>query len=147
MKVLAKHFTHIDHIFNIKNKVNTTIIKKLGLIIVDNLINFFQDRKNIFLINNLIQQVNIIYLDSQQYPSILKDKKICLTGTLKKFSRTALIKKLEFLGASIVTSISKQTDILIYGKNPGNKMMKAQMLKVKLVHENEILNLTKHTIL
>lgn len=59
------------------------------------------------------------------------DKQIVVTGTFENFSRSQLIDLIESLGADVHTSVSKETDYLLYGNLPGSK-------KVGLAIENGI---------
>ncbi len=66
-----------------------------------------------------------------------KNKTIVLTGTMS-ISRGVIKKQLENLGAKVSSSVSKNTDYLIYGKDAGSKYDKAISLKVKTLNENEM---------
>ncbi|MCZ6836656.1 MAG: NAD-dependent DNA ligase LigA [Planctomycetota bacterium] len=64
---------------------------------------------------------------------------VVITGTFKSFSRQDLTKLLESYGAKVTTSVSRNTDILIAGNNPGSKLEKAESLGIKKWDENELL--------
>lgn len=66
--------------------------------------------------------------------SFFTDKKIVLTGTMQR-PRGEIKALLESLGAKIVSSVSKATDIVIYGENAGSKLEKATALGVMLLDE------------
>ena len=70
-------------------------------------------------------------------------KTFVLTGKLEKFSRTAAQEILESLGATVTGSVSKKTDFLLAGKDPGSKLQKAQALGVKVLSESNFLGLLK----
>jgi len=67
-----------------------------------------------------------------------KDKKIVLTGTMER-GRDEMKKKLEEMGAKISSSVSKNTDYLIYGEKAGSKLKKAQDLGVECLEATSIL--------
>lgn len=62
-----------------------------------------------------------------------------LTGSSPNFSRTELRKMIEKLGGKVTNSVSKKTDYLIYGENPGSKLTKARELGVRILTIEEFL--------
>ena len=143
-RILTQHLQHINDILNIKKRINKQIIQQLGLTAINSLTYFFKDKKNRSAVINLMQKIKIVYFNSQKYWSPLKGKIIALTGTFKRFHRTALIKEINLLGACVIPAISKHTDILIYGKHPGKKITRAKILKIKLMNENEVEKVIQH---
>ena len=78
------------------------------------------DNKN--NIKNLISYgINIIYEKSAVSQKLIN---AVITGTFSKYSRTELVDKLETNGYKITSSISKNTNLLICGDNPGSKFNK-----------------------
>ncbi len=67
-----------------------------------------------------------------------RGKTIVLTGTLELFSRAELTERLETLGAKVTSSVSKNTDIVIAGDNPGSKLTKALELGVTVWDEADL---------
>lgn len=68
--------------------------------------------------------------------SSFANKTIVLTGSLSK-PREEIASFLESLGAKTTSSVSKKTDLLIYGENAGSKLEKANELMVKTINEEE----------
>jgi DNA ligase (NAD+) len=68
-------------------------------------------------------------------------KQVVLTGTLTSMSRDEAKAKLRALGAKVAGSVSKKTDIVIAGENPGSKLDKAVSLGVTVWEEAELLRL------
>ena len=58
-----------------------------------------------------------------------------ITGTLEEFTRQEVTRLIEELGGTVTTSISKNTNYLIYGSSPGSKYEKALSLQVKMLNE------------
>lgn len=56
---------------------------------------------------------------------------------MEKYSRKEIKEKLETLGAKVAGSVSKKTDYVVYGKEAGSKLTKAQDLGVKTISEDE----------
>jgi DNA ligase (NAD+) len=76
----------------------------------------------------------------------LKGLTFAVTGTLKNFSRNEIEKFIVAHGGKVTDSVSRKTDYLIVGENPGSKLTRAQQLGVKILTEEEFLqkfNLTK----
>ena len=64
-----------------------------------------------------------------------------ITGTFNEYSRSELEDTLEANGYKITSSISKNTNLLICGDNPGSKFNKAKDYGIKIVYEKELLKL------
>ncbi len=60
-----------------------------------------------------------------------------LTGGLESFSRDEATKMIEEMGGRVTSSVSKKTDFVVVGKDPGSKYDKALELKVKTLDEAE----------
>ena len=73
----------------------------------------------------------------------ISNKTILFTGSLNTMSRAEAKATAERMGAKVVSSISKSTDILIYGDKPGSKLSKAIELKIKTMTEDEWTTLLK----
>ena len=71
------------------------------------------------------------------------NKKIVLTGTLSKYGRKEATEILENLGAHVSSSVSKVTDLVIYGEEAGSKLDKANKLNVRVMNEEEFLDILK----
>ncbi|MBO5910531.1 MAG: NAD-dependent DNA ligase LigA, partial [Clostridia bacterium] len=70
-------------------------------------------------------------------------KKIVLTGGLDNFGRSDLTKILLNLGADVVSSVSKNTDLVIAGHDAGSKLDKAKALNIEIINETILLGLLK----
>ena len=68
----------------------------------------------------------------------LQNKKIVITGTLSNYSRDELKENLEKMGAKVTSSVSKNTDYLISGSEPGSKFKKASELNIKIIDEDNL---------
>ena len=73
--------------------------------------------------------------------SLLSGKTVVFTGELKEFSRAQAEEIVRSFGANTSSAISKNTDFLVAGENPGSKFAKANKLAVKIIYEEEFLRL------
>ena len=71
------------------------------------------------------------------------NKKCVLTGTLSSMGRSEAKKLIESFGGQLSESVSKKTDILILGENPGSKYDKAKELGIYIMEEPEFLERIK----
>ena len=71
--------------------------------------------------------------------TIFNQKTVVLTGTMQKYDRKTATEILEGLNATVVNSVSKNTDFLIAGENAGSKLTKAQTLGITILSEEEFL--------
>ncbi|MWN31325.1 MULTISPECIES: NAD-dependent DNA ligase LigA [unclassified Gilliamella] len=123
-------------------------VKDIGAVIAESIIDFFQEPHN----RNIIEQLtsNEIGIHWQnvnpQMQAVNTDspffgKKVVLTGTLSVLTRDEAKNKLKQLGAKVTGSVSKNTDLVIAGEAAGSKLNKAQELGIKVIDEQEMLNL------
>ncbi len=73
----------------------------------------------------------------------LMGKKFVLTGTLQSLTREQAKEKIRALEGDISGSVSKKTDFVVVGENPGSKLEKAKKLGIKTLTEEEFLKMLK----
>ncbi len=71
----------------------------------------------------------------------LKDLNFVITGTLANYSRSEMKALIESLGGKVSSTVSKRTNYLVVGENPGSKLSKAQEVGVEILDEAGLLNL------
>ena len=74
----------------------------------------------------------------------LKGKSFVITGTLNEFSRDKAQEILKSLGAKTPSAVSRNTDFVIAGENPGSKLEKAKSLGIKILDEEEFKKLIEN---
>lgn len=108
-------------------------IDGIGLESAKSVVLFMETNKN--LINELLEIIKP-KIESNQSDA-LNNEIIVLSGSMSK-PRDEIASRLESLGASISSSVSKKTTMLVIGENPGSKMEKALELGIKILNENEL---------
>lgn len=117
-------------------------IDDIGAIVASSIVEYFADPENVLNINKLFDAgVTIKQPEQTTSNPNFAGKTIVLTGTLNNFTRPDLTKKLQNMGANVTSSVSKNTDMVIVGTDAGSKLAKAQQLGVRIVLEDELLNL------
>ena len=105
---------------------------------VSNSLNEWYSKKtNQLLIKNLEDIGFSVSKKINQNIGKLSGKTFVLTGTLSNYSRQNATKIIEDFGGIVTTSVSKNTDYLVFGENPGSKYKKAENLKVKTISEKD----------
>ncbi|TXS22492.1 NAD-dependent DNA ligase LigA [Streptomyces sp. ms191] len=74
--------------------------------------------------------------DEEQGPRPLEGLTVVVTGTLQNFTRDGAKESLQSRGAKVTGSVSKKTDFVVVGDNPGSKYDKAMQLKVPVLDED-----------
>lgn len=87
--------------------------------------------------------LNMTYQMGEIKENYFTNKKCVLTGTLDSMGRTEAKALIESFGGSLSESVSKKTDILILGSNPGSKYEKARKLGIYIMEEKEFLEKIK----
>lgn len=72
-------------------------------------------------------------------------KKFVLTGSLESMSRDDASARIRAAGGDVVASVSRNTDYVVVGENPGSKYDKAQKLKIAILTEEEFLKLIENS--
>jgi DNA ligase (NAD+) len=104
----------------------------------DDLTNFFAEPHNRAVIENLEERLTVE--DAEQpdtSSSAVAGKTIVFTGSLETMSRAEAKASAESLGAKVSGSVSKKTDYVVIGADPGSKAKKAQDLGVEILSEQD----------
>ncbi|PLV58782.1 NAD-dependent DNA ligase LigA [Thermotoga sp. KOL6] len=140
-KILAERFRSLEAIANASYEVLVDI-PGVGPEIAKSIVEYFRNPKTKEIIEKL-KRAGVKLEERIVKYDVLKGLTFAVTGTLKNFTREEIIEFLEKLGAKVVNSVSRNTDYLIVGENPGSKYEKAKTLKVKMMSEEEFLEFVK----
>ena len=141
-QIIVDHLSTIDNIMA-ATKEELTNIFEIGDVIADSVINYFKDEKNLEIINfmkennfNLFQEAKVRVEDHY-----FSNKTVVLTGKLNVLTRDEASEKLVSLGAKVTSSVSKKTDLVIVGEDAGSKLTRANELGIKVINEEELLEI------
>jgi len=135
-QILANHFPSIDELAK-AGEEKLSAIAGIGPIVAESIRNFFADKNNQFLIAKLKKAG--VRLSEEKRAKTLAGKTFVITGTLKNFTREKAHEIIISLGGNVSTSVSRKTDYLICGEEPGSKLEKARALGIKIISEKEFL--------
>lgn len=136
-KDLASHFKSIDALQQAEEQ-QMVEVDAIGPKIAESVYTFFRIDKNRELIDSLRKSgLTFKAEESELISSVLKDKKIVLTGTLQDFSRKEAAELIEKHGGATTSSVSKNTDYVLAGDSAGSKLQKARELGIDILDENQ----------
>jgi DNA ligase (NAD+) len=138
-RILAKHYGSLD---NLKETTEEELlhIHAVGPEIAASVTSFFQESRNLMVLQRMEElgvqvQQEARTLGSHAQP--LRGKIFVLTGTLKGYSRQEAKQHIEDLGGRVTSSVSKHTDYVVAGNDPGSKFTTATKLGVPILHEED----------
>ncbi|MEE9204839.1 MAG: NAD-dependent DNA ligase LigA [Nitrospirales bacterium] len=141
-RVLAVHFKTLDALMA-ANRESLERIHEIGPEIASSLELYLKEDRNRAVIDRLrvlglrIEEVPQQDLLPEQSRRPLGGKTFVFTGELEQFSREEAKRRVEQLGGRAISSVSKQTDYVVVGKDPGSKLDQARRLGVRVLSEAE----------
>ena len=118
-------------------------IRDFGQITAECVVNFFSHPQNVALCQRL-KEVGLITVNTNEPKGeLLAGLSFVLTGTLPTMSRDEASELIKRAGGKVVGSVSKKTDYVVAGEAAGSKLTKAQSLGIKIISEEELLELLK----
>jgi len=123
-------------------------IDGIGPVLAENIYKFFRDEERENLLEGLKKAGlgafnEVIEVKAEIVEGQFTGKTVVLTGALQKHTRDEMKELLEKAGAKVSGSVSKKTDFVIVGENPGSKFVKAQKLGVEILSEEQAVELLK----
>ncbi len=118
-------------------------IPDIGSAIAKSVIDYFQDEKNKFEIDRL-EKLGLNMASPKIFEnrtSYFSGKTVVLTGGLDSYSRKDATDLIEQLGGNVASSVSKNTDLIVAGKDAGSKLNKGQELGIRTINEAEFIEL------
>jgi len=142
-QILADRFSNIDNFIS-ATKEDLLSINEIGPILVQSILDFFANKETLNMIEELKSLgVNTIEPEKDTSFSPLANKTFVLTGELSTMTRKDAENIILTLGGKTTSSVSKKTDYVVVGENPGSKYDKALKLNIKILNEEEFKKLIK----
>jgi len=143
-RALAMHFGSLDAVMH-ADEETLMAVPDIGPVVADSIRRFFKQKHNREVINKLlkagIEWPDIEVKSAEELP--LQGKTFVLTGTLSSMSRDEAKAALMALGAKVTGSVSKKTDYVVVGEDPGSKADKAEQLGIEMLDETAFQKLIK----
>lgn len=140
-EALSQHFGSLAKIRRAKLE-DLQQVPDIGPIVAKSLYDYFVIKSSQELVDRLLKEVKIDPpIGGQARNGLLSGQSIVFTGTLQTMTRPEAQQKARELGADINDSVSKNTDFVVVGANPGSKAEKAKQLGVKILSEDEFVNI------
>ncbi len=136
-RILASKFIAMDDLMKASFE-DIESIPEIGPVMAEGIVNFFKNKENREIIKSL--KANGVSMQVKEKPNVetlLAGKTFVLTGTLENYTREQAKEKIESLGGDVNSSVSKKTDYVVVGDNPGSKCDKAKKLGVRVIGEKE----------
>ena len=144
-KLIAKYlksFTNLLLLSKNKKFADLLNIDGIGETQINSIQNFFENKTNLKVINELNKVLNINKAVELKINGLLANKTFMLTGKLEGMSRAEAKSLIEQNSGSIISNVTKNLDYLIIGEKPTKrKIDKAKELKIKILNQNEWLKL------
>lgn len=143
-QLLANEFGSLDRLVH-SPQGGLERVPEIGTTTAQGIVKFFSEKRN----RELIEKLRAAGLNFQHHkaPSPagqpLHGKHFVLTGTLPNFSRDKAARMIEGAGGRVTGSVSKKTDYVVAGDDPGSKLEKARSLGIRILDEESLLKLLK----
>ncbi|MGO2306356.1 MAG: NAD-dependent DNA ligase LigA [Providencia sp.] len=142
---LAAHYHTLDALIA-ADEDSLKTVQDVGHVVAKHVVNFFREEHNQAVIADLVAKANIQWpevkvVNSEEIDSPFAGKTVVLTGSMNILTRDEAKDKLIALGAKVAGSVSKKTDMVIAGEAAGSKLAKAIELGIKVIDEEELINL------
>jgi len=142
-KDIASHFKTLDNLITSARQGLDEIesIENIGPVVARSITEYFNHKENIHFIDKLFKNGVTIEEVKEIKGTKLLGQTFVLTGTLSTMSRDEAKDRIVQEGGKVVGSVSKNTSYVVVGEDPGSKYNDAQSLGVKVLNEQEFLDL------
>ena len=141
-KILAQYYETMDDFLNATYE-ELVVIDNIGEKIAQSVIDYLSEEKNIEQIQKLKQLGLCMQYKGGASVSneLFQDKTFVLTGTLEQMSRDQASLAIEQRGGKVTGSVTKKTNVVLVGKDPGSKYEKAKKLGITIWNEEDFLEM------
>ena len=134
--VLSRYYKSMDRLKLAKYE-ELEAIPEVGPKIAGSICIFFKQKENLKVLERLKEAGMNLKGDLLRREAPLKGKQFVFTGALSSFTRSGAGEIVKKLGGRLTSTVSKNTDYLVVGEDPGSKYEKAKALGVKSLSEEE----------
>jgi DNA ligase (NAD+) len=135
-QILAGNFPNLETLME-AGEERLMEIPTVGPEVAKSIVSFFREERNRKVIEKMIKAgVKVEYKQIKKSDS-LKGKAFVFTGTLESFTREEAIRIVEELGGRVPSSVTRKTDYVVAGEDPGSKLDVAKSLGIEILHEKE----------
>lgn len=143
---LAEKFGNIEKLRQAQQE-DLDVVADIGPVVSASIYEWFSSKENQKFLNKLLKFVNITNSKNQNKNQLVNSrifgKTFVLTGGLQSMSRDKAKSKIRELGGNISESVSMKTDYVIAGSDAGSKLEKAKKIGVKIISEEDFLQILK----
>jgi DNA ligase (NAD+) len=142
-QLLADHFGSLDRLAKASEE-ELYEVEEVGPRVAESIKQFFREKQNLAVLEKLRKAgLQFEQKKVRKAEGKLAGKQFVLTGILPTYSRDEATRMIEEAGGRVIGSVSKKTDYVVAGADPGSKLDRARALGVKTVDEAELLKLLK----
>ncbi len=139
-KLLASQFENIDNLMQ-ASKEELKSIKDIGSILATSIYEYFQNNQDLIYKLKMLD-LNMKYLGvKKKINEFITGKKFVMTGSISFMSRDDIKALIEEYDGTFSESVSKKTDVVIVGTDPGSKYQKANELGISIWNEETFKNI------
>ncbi len=131
---LAAHFGVLENLI-VASEEEINGISNIGPVVSKSVFSYFHTKENLKYIDKLLKNGVVITKQEKLIGGKLTGKTFVVTGTLSGYSRDEAKAKIKSLGGHVAESVSKNTDYVVAGENPGSKLEKAKKLSIPVLDE------------
>jgi len=139
-QILAEHFGSLDALMAADKKTLENI-DQIGPTMAESVYEYFRDAKNRSVVDELLATGVKPKRPAKRRSDKLAGKTIVVTGALENFTRQQIEQTIKQAGGKTSSSVSKKTDFVLAGKDPGSKLDKARQLGVKVISEKAFMEM------
>ncbi len=140
-ELLADHFGSLDALME-ADLEQLQEVNEVGPRVAESIRDFFAEKRNRELVERLRKAGLRFEAEKKKRGTKLAGQTFVITGTLANYSRDQAKKMIEDAGGKVTGSVSKKTDYVVAGADPGSKLDKARELGVRVIGEKEMEELT-----
>lgn len=150
-KIISQNLNSINNLISLIDNIHSDYNSYLeafldndgiGEVVIKSFLDFLSIDNNAAIVRNLNDQLDIMdIVIEQKLDSKISGLSIVFTGKFSAMSRAEAKDKAERMGAKVLSSISSKTDLLVAGEESGSKLTKARDLNIKVIDENDWLDL------